>query len=245
MAFLHTTQGGTVKTISFFFTLASLFMMNFSFSVQAETKAQFHYPDGFKDYATIANKTVEEVPTELELLPEPGDKNLGEAIMMIDKLVALGKKVWPIIEAGKPVVNAHGTGVLEVLPHSSDMDLTSMDLDFWSLPKGKSYRVAYKNLLGMEVVSFQYTVVYQHGGSFMGKGKYLSGIRVYPSKVAVSWGFTFDASAELANISNLGSQEETIAGATIKVNYSIKTPLQTIDSEESVFVSGNGDLSHF
>ena len=113
------------------------------------------------------------------------DKNalsgLGQVIGVVDSLIALGKKVYPIVEAGRPVLSSE-LPVTHVLPklenEVNDFDLTLSMMENWRLPSSRTYRVVYKNLYGVEVISFSYTVHFQHGGTYEGNGKYLTGVFV-------------------------------------------------------------------
>ncbi len=206
-----------------------------------------------KDYYTIGEIQVEEIEVSNSLLEEfkkqtldAKKKGLGDVIIISDSLIALGKKIWAIVEAGKPVYTSTYMDAISVLPKFSDSDLAS-DIVFgqmenWSAPKMKSYKVSYKNLFGMTVVGFDYTVIFQHGGTFEGKGSYLTGVSVRASNVTVSWGYTFDAHTKLVNISNRGSLESPLAGATMQIDYTVSTALRVISASESFHVTGDGEV---
>lgn len=172
---------------------------------------------------------------------------LKDIIMVVDSIIAIGKKVWPIIEAGKPVVNVNMAQAVSVLPFkgTDNLDAVFFDMENWSQPKAKSYTVDYKNGFGSSVISFTYTVMFQYNGNYEGKGKYLAGINVVAQDVKVSWGFQFNAKSELMQISNHGSKENRIAGATFKISYSAKSFLKEIRNEDSFHVMGNGQLMKY
>ena len=115
----------------------------------------------------------------------------------------------------------------------------------WSAPTSRKYRIEYTNLLGMNVISFNYTVYFQHSGRYQGKGEYITGLTVKASNVAVSWGFEFNASSELETISNRGSMEDPMAAATVRINYQASSVLRDIQSSESFHVAGNGEIVKF
>src|SRR5690606_30053087 len=69
-------------------------------------------------YFEIASVEVKEVETDLngkdaELVE---NKNLGAVIMQARELIAFGKEVWKIIEAGRPVSNHQSMQTITVLP---------------------------------------------------------------------------------------------------------------------------------
>ena len=199
------------------------------------------------DYYSISEITVEEVAVGDELVWAPQykgfDKNLGEIIMVVDKLIALGKKIWTIVDAGKPVVNMNMGSPISVLPKTDGGDLAAFyDMDSWSMPMAKTYKVSFKNGFGSKVIGFDYTVNFQWGGKYNNKGAYLTGLNVQASNVSVSWGFKFDASSELVSIVNHGSKDDPVAGASLRVQYKAKTVLREINTSESFHVTGNGQI---
>ena len=112
----------------------------------------------------------------------------------------------------------------------------------WSIPVSKHYKISYTNGLGMEVVSFVYSISYQYNGSADGKGKYLAGIRASARNITISWGFDLDASSQLLQISNAGTQQNVVAAATIEMTYTVKNWTKNITTSESFFVTGEGKL---
>ncbi len=206
---------------------------------------------------TISEVTVEEVETEVingEYFPnyvaakeeksaESLDKmDLGQIIIATDQLIALGKKIWTIVEAGKPVVNTNMAQPISVLPKIEGDNIAFYNMEGWSTPKVKSYRVSYKNGFGSEVIAFTYTVYFQHGGSYEGKGQYLTSVNVEASEVYVSWGFKFDATSSLIGIANQGSVNNPVASATISVAYKATSWFSDVSTGESFFVNGRGEL---
>ncbi|WP_372654927.1 hypothetical protein [Halobacteriovorax sp.] len=199
------------------------------------------------DYHTISEITVEEIEIGDELVwasqYKGFDKNLGEIILVIDKLIALGKKIWPIIEAGKPVIHTSMGDPISVLPKTLDGELIEFyDMHSWSMPMAKTYRVDFKNGFRSSVISFDYTVYFQHGGQYEDKGAYITGLNVQASNVSVSWGFEFSARSELVSIVNHGSNDSPIAGAAIRVDYTAKSILREIQTAESFHVTGKGQI---
>lgn len=169
-------------------------------------------------------------------------KDLGSVIAAGNKLIAFGTKVWTIIKKGKPVVSVDMGKPISILPKSDDPNEAFLQMENWSAPKAKRYRVEYKNMLGMAVIAFDYTVQFQYNGQYDGTGKYVTGLQVNASNVAVSWGYTFDASSELRSISNRGRLDNPIAAGTIQINYHASTVLRDISSTETFHVTGTGEV---
>jgi hypothetical protein len=171
--------------------------------------------------------------------------DLGEIIASLDSLIAFGTKVWEIVKKGKPVVNVDLGKPISILPLSNDPNMTFFQMENWSAPKARKYRIEYKNLMGMKVIAFDYTVQFQHNGSYQNTGNYITGLQVTASNVAVSWGYTFNASTELVSISNRGRLDDPIAGGTLTINYEASTALRTISSSETFHVTGVGEILKF
>lgn len=169
-------------------------------------------------------------------------KDLGAWIMNLEKLIAFGTKVWEIVKKGKPVVDVKLGKPISVLPTTEDPRASFTQMSNWSAPKAARYRVEYANGFGMKVISFDYMVYFQHAGQYEGKGQYLTGVTVKASNVAVSWGFEFNASSELETISNRGSLDDPIAGATINIDYRAASVFRDISSSESFHVTGSGEI---
>lgn len=167
---------------------------------------------------------------------------LDGVIMVVDKLIAIGQKIMPTIEKGRAVVTNNPMTAVSVLPRLETKDPVVHDMGGWSIPVTKHYKISYSNGFGSEVVSFVYSITYQHGGTYGGKGKYLTGIRASARNITISWGFDLDASSQLLQISNVGSADNVVAGATIEISYTVKNWTRTITTNESFFVAGDGRL---
>lgn len=188
--------------------------------------------------------------TEVDTIPyysefdNKSDKGLGQIIMVVDQLIALGRKIWPIIEAGRPVITSNFGPAVSVLPRTDQSpDMVAMYLmDSWEAPRQRTYLVEYKNGFGSVVISFRYTVSYQYNGQYEGAGRYLTGVDVSASQIRVSWGFQFNATSTLVSISNRGTMEDPLASATIRINYEAKSFMSEIQSSEAFHVTGDGGL---
>lgn len=175
--------------------------------------------------------------------PTPAPRGaLDSIIMVIDKLIAIGQKIIPTIKEGKAVVTNNPMASVSVLPRTDAKDPVVHDMGGWTIPVSKHYKIVYNNGLGMEVVSFVYSVTYQYNGSMDGKGKYLAGIRASARNIAISWGFDLDATSQLLQISNIGTQQNVIAGATIEMSYTVKNWTRTLTTNESFFIAGDGRM---
>jgi hypothetical protein len=191
-------------------------------------------------YFEISDVKIEETDKEYFSATESFD--LGKIVMAADQLIALGKKVWTIVEAGKPVVNSDFAPSVSVLPQSKNPNAAFYDMENWSSPRTKSYKVTYTNGFGMNVVVFEYGVVYQYGGQLDGKGKYLTAVDLVPMNVEVAWGYSFDAKSTLVNISNVGSKDSPVAAARLKLSYTVSTVLKSSQTSVGFYVQGDGQF---
>ena len=91
-------------------------------------------------YFEIDKVTVTEIrPLELASYnSEKNDKTLGEVILTIEKLIALGTKIYEIIKKGKPVTNLSFAKPVSVLPDSEDPNTAFSQMSGWSMPMAKS-----------------------------------------------------------------------------------------------------------
>jgi len=220
-----------------------VFSLILTLSFQAFSESSFDH-----DQFTIGSITIKEIDGPEAVDGDFNDKNvvaaIGEVIGVVDSMIALGKKIYPIIEAGKPVLSSD-LPVTHVLPKKedvSDYDLTLGMMENWQFPKSKSYKVVYNNIYGMEVISFTYTVHFQYGGSFEGKGKYLTGVFVSARDLTVAWGFDFSASTEVVTVTNMGSMENPVAGLSLKLSWTVKTPIMENQSSRVFHVAGDGRI---
>lgn len=234
------------------YTLAKKWILVFSLIFSASTLANTQQEND--PYFQISEVNVTEIDAEpfhneLQYL-EPTNRNIGEVIAMVDKLVALGTKVWKIVEKGKPTYNMNLQKPLHVIPKIEDdngivTDATFYSMYGWSAPTVKTHRVEYKNGFGMVVVSFDYQVHYQHGGSFDGVGNYIAGLTLSAKNISVGWGFNLDASARLISITNRGTMDDPIAGATVEIRHKVHTITSASESAESFHVTGTNEIVHF
>ena len=171
------------------------------------------------------------IVAELPTLPTGGTGSpIDEVSMVIDGLLAIGKKIWPIIDAGRPVINNKLAPSVSVIPHLEGENGVLSLMANWSVPHVKSFRVSYKNGFNMEVVGFTYTVLYQSNGDLNGVGKYITGLKIQASEITAAWGFNFDAASELVSIANIGSQKAPVASAVLQISYSVRGNFQVLNN---------------
>lgn len=182
------------------------------------------------------------VPTTGDGQPAQPKGAIASIIMVIDQLIAIGQKIIPTIKDGVPVVTNNPMAAVSVLPRFDVKDPAVHEMGGWSIPVSKHYKIAYTNGFGSEVVTFVYSISYQYNGNVDGKGKYLAGIRASARNISVAWGFDLDASSQLLQISNVGTQQNVIAAATIEMSYTVKNWTKNLTTIESFHITGDGRL---
>jgi hypothetical protein len=244
---------GLFKKFCFLFTL--FFCFTFSIVLahdsgllpfsQADLKSPLKdhapYPNDYYTISEVELTKVGEIPLVLTSAKKENGA-LGELLMIVDGLIAVGKKLWPIVEAGKPSIDATFYGV-SVIPPGNAQDQWNFDQIFsWSQPKSVHYQVIYKNLFGITVANFIYSLQFQHSGQTLQGGQYITALKVVPQMIGVSWGFSFNASSELASITNHGTPEKPLAGADLEISYRLRSVVKEIRSKHSLHLTGDGNI---
>ncbi|NBT57898.1 hypothetical protein EBT16_03840 [bacterium] len=150
-------------------------------------------------------------------------EELDLAAVVLDKIVNLGKKVWTVIENGRPVVNVD-TQYANALPAG----VRAQDLENFSALQFRSFRRYGVNLYGATVYDVTYTLVHRFGGQFEGRGAYVESATVLPQNVQVLWGYNVNFAVENVSTVNLGTKENPIASVALETSLTVKTVLQEI-----------------
>ncbi|MGE0764160.1 MAG: hypothetical protein AB7N80_12840 [Bdellovibrionales bacterium] len=150
----------------------------------------------------------------------------------MDPIIALGEKVWKLIDAGRPVVNFQAP-VAHALPNATTC---WTELENWRPPASQTWEVNYKNGFDMNVVRFRFKVVYSAGGKWESKGAYLANVTVLPAALDVAWGYTVNAQTMVGRALNLGTKENPVAGLQLLVSWNVKTVVKDSTMSESIFV---------
>ncbi len=158
--------------------------------------------------------------------------------VVVDKIINIGKKIWAIVDAGRPVVNVK-VDTANALPAG----VRCWDeLEGWQVPTSKLYEMSYINGFNSPVVTFNFRVSFISGGKYKGQGQYITLASVQPAKIDVGWGFRFDAVATVPMVFNQGTKADPLAGMQLAMNWQIRTVIQEIQQAENFFVNGQGVL---
>lgn len=205
-------------------------------SAQYAAQSQNFAQAGLLESCDIASKPLVGVTSDQKIETDP----LGMIEIVVDRIFNIGKKLWAILEAGRPVVNIK-TYTANALPQG----LTCWtDLTGWNVPKSKVYKVVYENAYGAEVVTFAYRVTFTAGGSLNGQGKYITNATIMPAEMDISWGFNLDAQAEVPSVFNTGTKDAPVAGMQMLMKWQVNSVMSHLEQAETFYVGGNNVLKH-
>lgn len=165
--------------------------------------------------------------------------NVGQVIMIAKELVALGEGIYNLVQKGKPH-NTTSYAPISVIPKVGGVYVDIFETENWSMPRKNTYVITYKNLYGMEVVKFKYSVIYSYGGTYNGKGAYITSAIIVPDSIMTSFGFDFSATMKLNGIMNHGTKESPVAGAVLAMQYTVETFIQASLQTDSYHITGKG-----
>ena len=185
-----------------------------------------------------------------ELMSLPGMPNksgqvatadVGRIISLGRELVALGEDIYRLVQKGKPV-NKTSYAPISVIPRLGNGYVDIFDTEGWKMPTKTTYEIIYKNFYGMEVVKYRYSVIFSYGGSYQGKGAYLTAAQIVPEIIETLFGYTFSATMKLGGVQNHGTKENPIAGAILAMEYTVETVIKASLETDSYHITGRGAL---
>jgi hypothetical protein len=174
---------------------------------------------------------------------DPTEK-VGKVITIARNLVALGEDIYRLVIKGKPS-NSTSYAPISVVPVVNGQITDILDTENWLPPVQKTYEVAFKNGYGINVVVFRYSVLYSYGGSFQGKGAYLTAVQIVPESVRTLFGFDFTATMKLGGIINEGTVNDPVAGATLLMEYTVSSVIVAQNKVDKYFVNGRGEFKEY
>lgn len=193
-------------------------------------------------YYTIQNIETHEI-TEPDTTPVPAESvapNLLNADLGVDigisDIINIGKEIWTIVQANKPVVNVTTNQATAIPKGITDWT----QLAGWQAPQIHTFQTTFTNAYGINVVQFQYRVTYTPGGTYKGKGKFLANITVNPADLYVAWGYTFSVNVTIPSITNAGTTTSPIAAAEVLVSWTVDTVINHEQQTADYYVRGDG-----
>ena len=177
-------------------------------------------------------------PDAIKSPPADGG-GIGGALPVLDQIINTAQKIWKIIADNHPVVDVKAPPYATALPKG----LTGWtDLGGWHPPVGTIYELTAKNAYGMKMINLRYQVLRTYGGSYQGKGKYLTAVTVEPLLVEVGWGYHFSLEASIPDTSivNVGTSQDPVAGMMATLNWHISTPIKDSQGQGLYYLQGDG-----
>jgi len=175
-------------------------------------------------------------PTEI---PSPKGGGGGQdPLVIIDSIINIGQKIWKIIVDNKPVVDVRNQYATALPKGATRWD----SMGGWQAPKGTIYGLSGKNAYGVTVINVRYQVLRTYGGSYKGKGKYLTAVTVEPLLVEVAWGYhyTMEAAVPDTSIVNVGTTENPVAAMMAQLAWRVRTPIKDSQGKGIYYLQGDG-----
>lgn len=163
----------------------------------------------------------------------------GRVIAMGKDLVALGESIYQLVIKGKPNTKT-SYAPISVIPKVNGQPADVFETEGWSAPVKRTYEIKYRNLYNIAVIQFQYSVMYSYRGTYNGTGAYLTAVQVIPERVKAMFGWDFEATMKLGGLQNQGTRTNPVAGATIMIEYTAKSVMNSISQVNSFFITGKG-----
>jgi hypothetical protein len=192
---------------------------------------------------TVYSKRIHTDTTPAEVKPIDLDR-VGKVISLGRDLVALGEDVYKLVIKGKPT-NVTKYAPISVIPKENNEPVDVMSTEDWQMPRKQSFSVVYKNLWNVKIVQFRYSVIYSYGGTYNGKGAYLTAVQIIPESVSTLFGFDFTATMKLGGIQNMAKRDDPVAGATLLLEYTVNSFMKASTQVATIFVDGRGQFKHY
>ena len=152
--------------------------------------------------------------------PRPG----GNIPVDPGTIINIGKEMWRIIEANRPVVDIKQSYATALPGGTTHWD----QLAGWGAPVGDVYELEAGNLWGWTVIKVRFQVLRASGGNWQGVGKYLTTVTTEPQLVDVFWGYRFfmEGVVPKETVLNAGSAQEPVGALTHALRWRIGTAIK-------------------
>ncbi len=169
-------------------------------------------------------------------------------LSIAERLFTLGEKVYGIIKENKPVIDTdtqYFSAVPEEVKNSQNWEKTTVG---WQPPMAKVYNFVVKGLFGNQAVKCKYQVMWRHGGSYQGKGQYLSAVTIQPLSITAGWGWKVNFAMEIARnkkdgeplIFNEGTLANPMAGIIFNLRWTAQKNTKSHAGNFLYYLRGDG-----
>jgi hypothetical protein len=168
----------------------------------------------------------------------------GRVISVARDLVALGEVVYDLVQKGKPTNQTEYAPISVVPKDSSGEPVDPFELEGFSLPTERKFRANVRQGV-KQVVQFEYMVIFSHGGTYNGRGRYITGAQIIPVSIKTSFGWTFSATMRASGIMNHGSVANPVAGVMLTMQFKANGWARAFEQNETVHLTGNGQVQAY
>ncbi len=170
---------------------------------------------------------------------------VGQVITVAKDIVALGEAVYTLVQKGKPS-NTTEFAPISIVPKDpiSKEALDPFELENCTFPVEKKFKTSITTA-GMEVVKFEYMVIYVYNCSWNGSGKYIQAAIVQPVTVKTSYGWDFNATMKLSGIMNHGTKADPNVGAMLTIKYSMNSWRNAFERNDTIHITGKGEFKTY
>ena len=170
---------------------------------------------------------------------------IGMVITIAKDIVALGESIYTLVQHGKPS-NTTDFAPISVVPRDplTKEIADPFDLEECSFPVEKKFVTTMKSG-NMEVVRFEYMVIYNYNCSYNGTGKFIQNAAIIPVTVKTGYGWDFNATMKLSGIMNHGTKASPVVGAMLTVKYSMNSWRTAFERNDTFHITGLGELKSF
>lgn len=167
---------------------------------------------------------------------------IGQVLQTASTAVALGEQVYTLVQHGKPS-NMSEYAPISVVPRDpiTKEIVSPFDMEDCSMPKKKAFRAS-MTTAGVEVVKFEYMVLYSYGCSYEGTGKYIQTAIIQPISIKTAYGWDFSATMKLSGIMNHGKKADPNVGVLLTLKYTMNSWRTAYEKNDTVHLKGTGEL---
>lgn len=167
---------------------------------------------------------------------------IQQGVVIIGQIVNIGQQIWNFIQNGRAVVtiDVQSANALPLGVHGA------MDLAGWRV-KSKVYNVTIPNKDPSKNIDFSFNLNLEYGGSYQGKGKFLSNVTTTVGNAHTSWGTNFNVRVRVPNdgIVNVGTtSDDPTAAAEVYVEWTRGHVFSTVNQAAVIFVRGDGQIQN-
>ena len=190
----------------------------------------------------IKSFEIHEIPVteEIQIMQEgPG---IGEIIAMAEQVVAIGEKVYTLVQKGKPSIETNYAPI-SVVPRDpvTKEPIDPFDLEGDSDVVQRRFKGVIKDMFDNEVVTFDFLLQFTPKRSYEGKGNYILNAIIVP-KVKATYGWDAAANMKVLSVSMKGKKDNRVAEAKLAVNYTAKFVGYNLDVTKLINIDGLGNI---